>query len=243
MKRNFILLTAFCLSLSACLPAVFQTNSASPIPVSDIDLQGTAAILSQQTLQALPSLTLAPSQTAVMLTATNTPIPATATQTQNPIMLSLTATLGTGTVIAGTQNPALLTLTATLNPGAVTTQIPLTVIPAASTSTPNPGFSTTPTETLHPQHYGTMPPNLPFGEITLINKSKSEVDISLQCTTKDGNVTIIEYPVGRTIQINAPAGKYVYVAWVGGKKIVGKFGLGKSQDMTITIYKDHVQIK
>ena len=77
----------------------------------------------------------------------------------------------------------------------------------------------------------------------LVNSSRAEVYISLQCTTKDGYVTIIEYPVGRKIEINAPAGRYVYVAWVGGVKIVGKFGLDKFQDLTLTIYKDRVEIK
>ena len=236
MKKGLSWLTVFCFALSACVPGVSKTSTVSPAPVSEVDLQATAAILSQQTLQALPSPTLAPSQTAVLLTATSTPTLPTPTETQNPIMLSLTATLGTGTVTANIQNPGTLPFTATLSsiaPG----------ISATSTITPNPAFSATPTETLHPQHYGTMPPNIPFGQITLINKSKAEADISLQCTTKDGNVTIIEYPVGRSMQINAPAGKYVYVAWVGGKKIVGKFGLDKSQEMTLTIYKDRVQIK
>lgn len=222
MKKVILLLTALCLTLSACVPALFQTDAASPVPISETDLQATAAILSQQTLQSLPSPTPAPSNTAVMLTDTRTPTQATPTETQNPILLTLTATLGTGTVIAGT---------------------PATGTPGTSTVTPNPAFSATPTETLHPQHYGTMPPNLPFGQIMLINNSKAEVYISLQCTTKDGYVTIIEYPVGRKIEINAPAGRYVYVVWVGGNKIVGKFGLDKFQDLTLTIYKDRVEIK
>lgn len=222
MKKVFFLLTALCLTLSACVPAVFQTDAVSPIPISEADLQATAAILAQQTLQSLPSPTLAPSNTAVMVTATRTPTQATSTETQNPILLTLTATLGTGTVIAGT---------------------PATGTPGISTVTPNPAFSATPTETLHPQHYGTMPPNLPYGQITLINNSRAEVYISLQCTTKDGYVTIIEYPVGRKVETSAPAGSYVYVAWVGGNKIVGKFGLAKFQELTLTIYKDRVEIK
>jgi hypothetical protein len=222
MKKIFFLLIALCLTLSACIPAVFQPDAASPVPISEADLQATVAISVQQTLQSLPSPTLAPSNTAVLVTATTTPTQATPTETQNPILLTLTATLGTGTVIA---------------------EIPVSGTPGTSTVTPNPAISGTPTETLHPRHYGTMPPNLPFGQITLFNNSRAEVYISLQCTTKDGYVTIIEYPVGRKIEINAPAGRYVYVAWVGGVKIVGKFGLDKFQDLTLTIYKDRVEIK
>ena len=223
MKKIFFLLIALCLTLSACIPAVFQPDAASPVPISEADLQATVAIQVQQTLQSLPSPTLAPSNTAV-LAATATPTQATPTpaETQNPILLTLTATLGTGTVIA---------------------EIPVSGTPGTSTVTPNPAISAAPTETLHPRHYGTMPPNLPYGQIMLVNSSRAEVYISLQCTTKDGYVTIIEYPVGRRVKTNAPAGRYVYVAWVGGVKIVGKFGLDKFQDLTLTIYKDRVEIK
>jgi hypothetical protein len=176
----------------------------------------------EQTLQSLPTPTLAPSDTPVVMTASSTPtqtIPApTPTETQNPTLLTLTATLGTGTV--------------TLSAG------------TTGTATPNPASGVTPTETNHYQYYGTMPPNLPFGNITLINMSKRDAYISLQCTTKDGYTTIIEYPVGGSrISTKAPAGKYVYVASVGGKKSTGSFKLDQSQDLRIIIYKDRIEIK
>jgi len=217
MKKVFFLLTVFCLTLSACIPAAPQPQVTSPAPLSEADIQATVAVSVQQTLQSLPSPTLAPSITPVMVTDTSTPTQATPTETQNPILLTLTATLGTGTVIAGT--------------------------PGTPTVTSNSGLSTTPTTTLHPRHYGTMPPNLPYGQILLVNSSRAEVYISLQCTTKDGYVTIIEYPVGRRVKTTAPAGRYVYVVWVGGVKIVGNFSLDKFQDLTLTIYKDRVEIK
>jgi hypothetical protein len=152
------------------------------------------------------------------MTATNTPTQPTPTETQNPILLTLTATLGTGTVSAETTLPF--------------------------TATPKPASGVTPTETNHYQYYGTMPPNLPSGYITMINMSKADVYISLQCTTLDGNVTIIEYPLGGSrLSTSAPAGKFVYVASVGGKKITGNFRLAKSQDLTLIIYKDRIEIK
>lgn len=211
-----------CLTIIACGIADFQTIANSLIPTSEAEILATEAIITQQTPESISSPTLVPSKTAESATATSTPTQPTPTETQNPILLTLTATLGTGTVIAGT---------------------PSTQVPGALTETPNPALSATPSETLHPQHYGTMPPSLPYGQIMLINNSKSEVYISLQCTTKEGYVTIIEYPVARKIEINAPAGRYVYVAWVGGNKIVGKFGLDKFQDLTLIIYKDRVEIK
>ncbi|MBI3162963.1 MAG: hypothetical protein HYZ23_10650 [Chloroflexi bacterium] len=225
MKKVF-LPVALCLMLSACMPAFLQQPNTQPSPFPiEVDLQATAASQVDQTLQALPSPTLVPSNTAVLAaetsTATPSPLPTqTATPTVNPILLTLTATLGTGT--PGTSAP---------------------VTPGTITVTLNPAISATPTQTLHPQHYGTMPPNLPSGEITLVNSSRAEVYISLQCTTKDGFTTIIEYPVGRKIEIDAPAGKYVYVVWVGGNKIIGKFALDRDQELTLTIFKDRVQVK
>ena len=237
MKKLFFLVTALGFILSSCLPAMLQPQ-ATAAPVLVENLEATAAILSQQTLQALPTQTVVPSNTAVITTPTETPTQATPTETQNPILLTLTATLGTGTVAAGSETPLLGTLgTPTVT---ITGTLPITITPSV---TLNPAISFTSTGTAHPQHYGTMPPNLPYGEVTLINKSKAEVYISLQCTTKDGYFTVIEYPVKSIVTTKAPAGKYVYVVWVGGRKIVGNFALGKSQDLTINIYKDRVGIK
>lgn len=237
MKKLFFLVTALSLILSSCLPAMLQPQ-ATAAPVLVENLEATAAILSQQTLQALPTQTVVPSNTAVITTPTETPTQATPTETQNPILLTLTATLGTGTVAAGSETSLLGT------PGTLTVTntgtLPVTTTPSA---TPNPAINITITGTAHPQHSGTMPPNLPYGEITLINNSKAEVYISLRCVTKDDYVTIIEYPVKKIITTNAPAGQYTYVVWVGGRKIVGSFSLGKSQDRTINIYKDRVGIK
>ena len=74
--------------------------------------------------------------------------------------------------------------------------------------------------------------------------SKRDAYISLQCSTLDGYETVIEYPVGgSTINTSAPAGQYVYVAWIGGKKFSGSFKLGKLEELKILMYKDHVEVK
>jgi hypothetical protein len=223
MKKIFFLLAALCFTVSACMPSnTVPTQADGAAPLSETDIQATVAFQVEQTLQSLPTLTLAPSNTPVIMTATSSPTQPTPTDTQNPVLLTLTATLGTGTV--------------TLTAGATST-LPFT-------ATPNPAISVTPTGTNHYQYYGTMPPNLPSGYITMINMSKAEVYISLQCTTQDGYKTIIEYPLGGSrVSTSAPAGKYVYVASVGGKKITGNFRLNKLQDLKIIIYKDRIEIK
>lgn len=222
MKKIYALGIVLILTLGACLPAAVQQPEATPLAPASLDLEATVASSVQQTLQALPTLTLAPRNTPVLITATQTVTQPTPTDTQNPILLTLTATLGTGTPLTS-----------------------VTGIPGTATQavTANPAFSPTVTETAHFQYYGTMPPYLASSKITLNNKSKSEVYISLQCTTSEGYTTIIEYPVDHQIETNVPVGKYVYVAWVGGKKITGKFVLDNDQDLIINIFKDHLEIK
>jgi hypothetical protein len=225
MKKILFLVAAFSFLISACLPANLLPQPTNPASISVEDIQATMAVLAQQTLQALPTLalpteTIIPSNTPRISTATNTPIPVTPTETQNPVLLMLTATLNTGTAIPDTSLPA---------------NIP--------SSTPNPAITSVLVGTAHPQHYGTMPPSLPYGYVTLINLSKAEVYISLHCTTNEGYVTILEYPVRYTVKTSAPAGKYTYVAWVGSTQIVGFFRLGKAEELTLSIFKDHVVIK
>ncbi|MCQ3937076.1 MAG: hypothetical protein DPW18_08530 [Chloroflexi bacterium] len=229
MKKLLITVLLTSLVLSACLPAATQ-GAGSPTPLSEADLQGTAAVLSQQTLQALPSATPVPSETPVVFTPTSTEVPATPTETQNPLLLTLTATLGTGTI-------APENLTGTAGVSALVGTLPFTGTPG---STLNPLTQTT---TPHPQFYGTLPPDLPYGVINLFNKSHVDAYISLRCVTKEGYVTILEYPVNRQVKAKAPAGKYTYVAWVGGRQFTGSFSLAKDDELLITLFKDKITIK
>ncbi|MBL8050060.1 MAG: hypothetical protein JNM46_02475 [Anaerolineales bacterium] len=233
MKKKLAVVVVLSFLLNACLPAFSQPTAAYPTPISEVDLQLTAAVLSQQTLQAIPSNTSMPSETPVIVTATRTEIAETATETQNPALLTLTATLGTGTVTA--EN-------VTGTPGAelIVGTLPFTGTPSL---TPNPFSTATSTIDPKPQFYGTLPPNLPFGHIFLINKAKADAYISLRVVTKDGYVTILEYPVKGTVNAKAPAGKYTYVAWVGGRQFTGSFSLSEDNDLTITLFKDKITIK
>jgi hypothetical protein len=232
MKKVFLLFAASCFILSACVPDMLkpQATSPAPAPISEADIQATVAVQVAQTLQALPTPTLAPSNTPVVATATSAP-----TQTQTQPMPTVTAT--------GTQNPTLLTLTATLGTGTVT----LTAGTAGTlpfTATSNLSISGTVTGTPYYQYAGTMPPDLPFGNISLINMSKTAASISLRCETKDGYVTYIDYPLGgSTVDDSIPAGSYTYVAWVGGREFSNRFKLDKFQDLKFIIYKDRIEIK
>jgi LysM repeat protein len=95
-----------------------------------------------------------------------------------------------------------------------------------------------------PEHlsYGTAP-GAPKGRIKLSNKANADVYISLQGTTSDGANVINEYTVDGTMNVKVPAGRYYFVAWVGGEKRTGSFNLGKGSDHTITFYKGRVVVE
>lgn len=222
MKRILFLSIAVSLLVGACLPALPQSQE-NPTPVSDVDLQGTAAVLSQQTLQALPTDTSVPSSTPVLVTPSFTATQPTPTETVNPVLLTLTATLLAGTPTLGTET-------------AITGTIQTTTETVAANASATQG-------TPQPLSYGTLPPTLPYGTIDLFNKSHVEVYISLRCVTKDGYVTILEYPVKQNFKVSAPAGKYTYVAWVGGRQFDGSFTMDEDGFVTITFFKERVNVK
>lgn len=201
------------LFIGACLPLT-PTPSTTP----NVDLAGTAEANLKtavvQTLTAQPTSTSDPLNSAATPTITSETAPS-PTLISSPIVAeSITPVTPTFELITSTNLPATV-----------------------------PGGSATVTPTLGVLTYGTLPPAVPFSHITLINKSKTQAYISLQVVTAEGGPTIIEYPVSGQIKIKAPIGQYLYVAWVGGRKMVGEFRLRKDDDLSIILYKDRVVIK
>jgi hypothetical protein len=156
--------------------------------------------------------------------------------------------LPTPTLVPATDTLALIPTetespSATAIPSETLTPEPNFTATVTGTATVAPQTNVTGTETLHPRFFGTLPPAIPYGKIALINKAKAEVYVSLQCNTIDGYKTIIEYPVAGRFNVNAPAGMYSYVAWVGGREFQGSFKLDKGEDLSITFNKDKITIK
>ena len=226
MKRTAVLVLATAFILSACIPGLPSLQQPTEVPV--VDVQATDAAMAEthavETLNALPTPTLEPATDTPEPTVTDTEAPTateTATETLTPDP-NITVT-ETGTLVTGTAFTSTATLTGT-----------------PPTATP---FVVTATETLHPRFFGTLPPALPYGKVKLVNRSKAEVYVSMFCMTIDGYTTIIEYPVFGRMKVSAPAGKYTYVAWVGGRKFQGSFSLGKGEDIAITFYKDKITVE
>jgi hypothetical protein len=225
MKRTVVYLLATALFLNACIPALPALQQPESAPA--VDVQATDAAIAEtlavETLNALPTPTLEPATDTPEPTATFTQT-ATATETSTATAATSTGTVETTTALTGTAFTATSTVTGT---------------PPTATQSTTPSA----TETLHARFYGTLPPAIPFGKVRLINKSKAEVYISMKCTTVDGYTTIIEYPVYGRMRVSAPAGRYTYVAWVGGRQFQGWFGLGKGSEIEITFNKDKVTVK
>lgn len=230
MKRTGVCLLVMAFFMSACIPALPSLQQPDGAPA--VDIQATdaalALTLAVETLNALPTPTLEP--------ATDTPAP-TVTFTES-------ATVTATATNSLTPDPnASATNTLTPNPNATGTatgtSVTATVTATGTLTTP---FTPTATETLYARFYGTLPPAIPYGKVSLINRSKSEVYISMNCTTVDGYTTIIEYPVPKGMRVSAPAGSYTYVAWVGGRQFQGSFSLGKNNEVAITFMKDKVTV-
>ncbi len=179
-----------------------------------------------------PNVDVAATSAANVMNAVAQTLTAQPTLTSLPPTLTLEATLSPTTV-----PPTTISETATAATGtfvvATSTNLPASIPAGSGTVTPTLGVLT----------YGTLPPAVPFTTVTLINRSKRQAYISLQVVTDQGGPTIIEYPVSGQIKIKAPIGQYLYVAWVGGREMVGEFRLHKDQDLSIILYKDRVEIK
>ncbi|HLO17712.1 MAG TPA: hypothetical protein VK206_22975 [Anaerolineales bacterium] len=228
MQKTIIVLgSILALLLSACLPIFTPT----PGPTPTVDTAGTSDALFKtavaQTLTAQPTITVVP--------PTNTSVVAVASSTLPP-----TETL----VGFPTPSEATATLVPTANGAATATGNVLTAtgVPANGTPTLAPSPIST-VWTLAVRKYGTLPPAVPFSSLTLVNKAKTEAYISLQVTMPDGKYSVIEYPVRGTVKIQAPVGFYLYVAWVGGNKMVGNFRLHQDDEFSILLYKDKIVIK
>jgi hypothetical protein len=232
MKKTIVVLVSILAILSgACSQIPGLTPTPGTGPTVNPDDQFKTAIA--QTLTARPPATSpAVTDTETPALATETPSPSaspvisntdasTATQTSTPILdLSATSVTGTINVPTATGGPVNLTPTSTLAAGQVT-----------------------PIWTLAIRTYGTLPPAVPYSNVTLVNKAKTEAYISLQVTMPDGKYSILEYPVEGRFTIKAPVGSYLYVAWVGGRKMVGEFRLRNDDDLTITLYRDRVGVQ
>jgi hypothetical protein len=206
------------------LVVLFLLGACLPFDIPGLSTP-TAAIA---TTSAPPSETSSPlpSPTPVLLTPSDTPPAAT-----QPLSTD-TATLPPPTPLTPDLTATFVTAT-NVPPGSTATATATQALPGLPTASPTLGI----------RLYGTLPPYVPFTDITVLNKAKAEAYISLQVTLNDGRYSILEYPVEKRVKVKAPLGSYVYVAWVGGAKFVGSFRLSSTDSLTIYLYRDKVVVR
>lgn len=180
------------------------------------------------------------------------PTPAAEQATTQPPPTETPTALPTDTVVPATETftptvelpPLNPTITppsfdaSTVPPSTATGETVIPTLTATPTALPPGGATLTPT--LGVLTYGTLPPAVPFNKVTFANRSKAQAYISLQ--QQDENGAILEYPVKTRFTVLVPIGRYVYVAWVGGKKMTGSFNLNANSQVIIVLYKDKVVV-
>jgi hypothetical protein len=224
--NKFVFNIVTLLLIGACVLPQIPTQITNPV----VDTAGTAeTILKTAVVQ---TLTAQPTQTVVPVITTATPTSVLAEASLSPTTPPSEPAAASTTAIPAPADVSSPVPTGTFDiPTA--TDIPATMIAGPVTATSTPGVLT----------YGTLPPAVPFSYVTLINRARTQAYISLQVVTAEGGPTIIEYPVDGQVEVKAPTGHYLYVAWVGGRKMVGEFRLHLNEDLTITLYRDRVEIK
>lgn len=246
MNKRLVLYLVSAFLLAACQNIFTPTVPAGPT----VDSAATSDALFQtavaQTLTARPGqqtpTLVAPFESPTLPVETPTPVVAVDTATLPPLSPSvpptdILATTLTSTPLANSAAPA---ATSTF---VIETATPFLANPTSATTLTSGQLTLTAIPTLTIRLYGTLPPAVPSSEITLVNKARTEAYISLQVTMPDGKHSILEYPVKGTVRVQAPVGHYLYVSWVGGRKMVGEFRLRQNDYLTITLFRDRVEIK
>lgn len=218
----FALVPSF--ALSACMPGIPQASS-SQSQATTIAMAGTQAAY---TLAALPTLTLPPS---------NTPLP-TFTRTAAPTATDAstkTATIAPATATANGTQAATTTLT---QAGSATPTLTFTgTVPGTTTGTAIGTATITKTPTPGVLLWGTVPPEVPYGRVHLINNTSDMVYISFHCILENGLTSYLEYPVYSKLTVSIPAGPCHYIAWVKGKEFTGDIRIKKLLEYTF-IFKN-----
>jgi hypothetical protein len=214
-RRVFFVVLVLSVALSACLPGL-SPISAGDSQATSVALAHTQAAL---TLASLPTPTIQPSNTPLP-TFTNTPAPS---ATQGPTQTATTApeTTGTASVAATSTLAGAGTGTISSNSATVTATVTGTL---TATFTPTPG----------PLLWGTVPPEVPFGFVKLVNLSNDMAYISFHCKLANGLTSYLEYPVYGTHRVKIPAGPCHYVAWVKGQQFIGDVRIKNFEEYTFT---------
>ncbi len=231
MKKMIVLTLAMLFSLSACVPTFLKSDS-QDTPAAPVDIAATVdAAASTQVAQTFEALAALATPTMEVPTAEPSTDEATATAIETTELPSETPTLEEPQTPEGTLPAETETSDETLVPTATAT------LEATATSIyPSP---TSPISIQLPPDY------IPRYEISIINKTKGKIYISLQGVTVDDYHPIIEYDLkaGGQTTIAIPEGTYTAIVYVGKEPMVDYFSIHGSNEITIFIERDELRIK
>jgi hypothetical protein len=238
VKKTLVIALVILFSLSACIPDFLQSGTQDE-PEEAVDIAATVMntevaqtfealdtpTLVEATFTASPTETMLPSETATEF-ATNT---ATFEASETP-----TGTLATD-IASLTPDGTLPAETATEPEGTISPTVTGTLEAEATSIYPS---ATSPISINQP------PASVPRYKISVENKTKGKVYISLQGVTEGGYRPIIEYdiPAGGKANFKIPEGQYTAVVYVGKEPMIGYFGI-HAHGVNIIITRDKIQIK
>lgn len=224
MKRLALASLVLFLAMMACSPFA--------IPLSAADSQATSMAL----IETQAALTMAAKPTQ---RPSRTPLP-TATLLVAP---SETSTGVASVTPAFTDGAASVTPTLTVTAGGPTTT-PTATVSATASATATFSGTVTATFTFTPGvlTYGTIPPEVPYGYVTLKNLSNDMVYIAFRCAMTNGLTSLLEYPVYSVVKEKLPTGACQWTAFVKGQEFKGELRVKKFEEYTFTFKPKKVTV-
>ena len=223
MKRLALASLVLFLAMMACSPFA--------IPLSAADSQATSMAL----IETQAALTMAAKPTLV---PSNTPQP-TATMLVPPSATSTSAPTETST--ATLEGAASASPTVTVE-GSTTTPSATASPTASATATFSGTITATLTFTPGALIYGTIPPEVPYGYVTLKNLSNDMVYIAFRCAMTNGLTSLLEYPVYSVVKEKMPTGVCQWTAFVKNQEFKGELHVKKFEEYTFTFKPKKVTV-
>lgn len=221
MKRLALASLVLFLAMMACSPF------AAPISAADSQATSKALIDTQVALTMAAKPTREPTRTSVP-TATLL-IPPSDTSTSVPSETSTATVTADGTM---SETPTLT----------VTTEGPTATPSATVSATATFSGTVTATFTFTPGvlTYGTIPPEVPYGYVTLKNLTNDMVYIAFRCAMTNGLTSLLEYPVYSVVKEKLPTGSCQWTAFVKNQEFKGELRVKKFEEYTLTFKPNKV---
>lgn len=231
MKQLALASLVLFLAMMACSPL------AAPISAADSQATSMASIETQAALTMVSRPTLEPSRTPEP-TATLLVAPS-ATSTESAVAFTETSTATVEAAASAVSATPTFTVTAA---GPTATPSPTASATASATATFSGTFTATFTFTPGVLTYGTIPPEVPYGYVTLRNLSNDMAYVAFRCAMTNGLTSLLEYPVYSVVKEKLPTGVCQWTAFVKKQEFKGELHVKKFEEYTFTLKPKKVSV-